>query len=56
MRVSACLEASYYYYYYYYLIVVREEFELKGPFGWRSGKVGGRKIVRGWKSGRMKNI
>ena len=21
----------------------------KGPFGWRSGKVGGWKIVRGWK-------
>ena len=28
----------------------------QGPFGWRSEKVGGQKIVRGWKSGRMKNI
>ena len=28
----------------------------KGPFGWRSGKVGGWKIVGGWKSGKMENI
>ena len=26
------------------------------PFGWKSGKVGGWKIVEGWKSERMENI
>ena len=30
--------------------------KIKGPFGWRSGKVGGWKIVGGWKSERMENI
>ena len=29
---------------------------LKGPFGWKSGKVGGWKIVGGWKCGKMENI
>ena len=28
----------------------------KGPFGWKSGKVGGWKIVGGWKYGKMENI
>ena len=28
----------------------------KAPFGWRSGNVGGWKIVEGWKSRRMENI
>ena len=28
----------------------------KGPFGWKGGKVGGQKIMKGWKSGRIKKI
>ena len=30
--------------------------ESKGLFGWRSGKVGGWKIVGGWKYEKMENI
>ena len=28
----------------------------KGPFGWRDGKVEGQKMMKGWKSGRIKKI
>ena len=35
---------------------LNKPFRFKGPFGWRSGKVEGWKIMGGWKSGRMENI
>ena len=35
---------------------VIKEIQPLGLFGWRSGKVGGWKIVGGWKYGKMENI
>ena len=34
----------------------RKEKKTMALFGWRSGKMGGWKIMGGWKSGRMENI